>query len=202
MLQQEFQDKFGVPVYQYYGQKESISLVEMPDDASPVLDSVGKPVSGTEVRIDHPDEHGQGEIQYRSERAAPGYIEDGHFKPRIAMPGGWFGTGDIGFTNSQGYLFVRGRSSSFINVGGLKVAPAEIEAVLCQFPGVCGVKIDKVANYLLGEVPVAYVAIPGAGAETLNKIRQFCRERMAKHKVPRRIILLEELAINAVGKLQ
>ena len=63
-------------------------------------------------------------------------------------------------------------------------------------------KIDKVANYLLGEVPVAYVAIPGAGAETLNKIRQFCRERMAKHKVPRRIILLEELAINAVGKLQ
>lgn len=200
-LQQAFQDKFGVNIYQYYGQKESISLVEMPANAPPVLGSVGKAVAGTEVRIDQPDESGNGEIQYRSVRAAPGYMEQGVFKPRTPMAGGWYGTGDIGFLDGQGYLFVRGRSSSFINVGGMKASPGEIEDVLYQFPGVVAVKVTKVANFLMGEVPVAQVVFPGAGAEVKRALREFCRERLSKHKVPRRIILVPDLPVNAVGKM-
>lgn len=201
-LQQSFQEKFGAMVYQYYGQKESISLVEMPDDKPPVIGSVGKAVPGSEIRIAEPDEDGVGEIQYRSVRAALGFMEEGKFAPRTALPGGWFPTGDSGRLDEAGYLFVMGRTSRFINVGGLKASPGEIENVLYQFPGVVAVKVSKQPNFLLGEVPVAQLVIPGRGRDVIREVKSFCRDRLSRHKVPLKIELLEEIPVNAAGKME
>jgi acyl-CoA synthetase (AMP-forming)/AMP-acid ligase II len=201
-LQQSFQDKFGVMVYQYYGQKESINLVEMPDNKTPVVGSVGKAVPGSEIRIVEPDADGVGEIQYRSVRAAIGFMEEGQFVPRTALPGGWFPTGDSGRLDAAGYLYVMGRTSRFISVGGLKATPGEIENVLYQFPGVVAVKVSKQPNFLLGEVPVAQLVVPGRGREVIREIKAFCRERLSRHKVPVKIMLVEEIPVNAAGKME
>lgn len=201
-LQQSFQDKFGVMVYQYYGQKESINLVEMPDDKPPVAGSVGKAVPGSEIRIVEPDADGVGEIQYRSVRAAVGFMEEGRFAPRTALPGGWFPTGDSGRLDEAGYLFVMGRTSRFINVGGLKATPGEIENVLYQFPGVVAAKVSKQPNFLMGEVPVAQLVIPGRGRDVITEVKNFCRERLSRHKVPLKILLVEEIPVNAAGKME
>jgi len=127
----------------------------------------------------------------------PGYI--GKFSDRTVQEDGWLHTGDIGYMDEEGFLFVIDRRSDLIVSGGENIYPAEIEKVLLAHPavreaGVCGVPDDQ-----WGEIPAAFVVL-NAPAEA-EELIAYCKDRIASYKVPKRLSFVEALPRNASNKL-
>jgi acyl-CoA synthetase (AMP-forming)/AMP-acid ligase II len=136
-----------------------------------------------------------GEIAY--ETAAPVRYWD---QP-AAGADGWYRTGDLGWLDTSGCLTVSGRLKDVVNRGGLKVACAEIEAVLAGEPGVAECAIAAVADPVLGEAICACVVPAGPRSPSLAEIRQGLAERLARHKLPDELILLAALPRSRMGKV-
>jgi acyl-CoA synthetase (AMP-forming)/AMP-acid ligase II len=134
-------------------------------------------------------------VLVRSDAVAPGYVgPDGAVEP---LSDG-FTTGDYGRLLPDGRLVLAGRVSSFINVAGRKVQPAEVEQQLCAMPGVVDARVLAVADPVRGEQIAAVVA--GHADLSRSEIRQFCAGRLPPHKIPRVIVLVPELPLTARGK--
>ena len=167
--------------------------------------SVGATI-GTEVAI--MDEVGSllpagetGEIVVRGMTVMQGYVND-PIANRIAFTHGWFRTGDQGYLDADGYLFITGRLKEIINRGGEKISPREVEEVLMGHPAVAEVTALAIPHAQLGEdVAVAIVLREGASA-TRREIRKFADARLADFKVPRRVIFVDEIPKAATGKVQ
>ena len=115
---------------------------------------------------------------------------------------GWFVTGDRGAFDAEGYLSILGRAKDLVITGGLNVYPAEVEAALDDLPGVAGSAVIGVPHPDFGEAVVAcLVAAKGAGLEEVA-VRDALRERLAAFKIPKRVLVLEDLPRNAMGKVQ
>ena len=124
-------------------------------------------------------------------------------RPRAAvLPDGWFRTGDVGAAEADGCLTLRGRSKDVISVLGMKFFPQEVEAVLASHPGVAGACVAALPDARFGEVPGARV-VPRAGGDppTEAELLDYCRERLAEFKVPRRIEFVGALPRTASGKV-
>jgi O-succinylbenzoic acid--CoA ligase len=197
----------GVPVVQTYGLTEAASQVATlaPEDALAKLGSAGKPLFGTEVRI--VDATGQacasgdaGEIVVRGPTVTPGYLNRREESAR-ALREGWLHTGDIGYLDDEGYLYVLDRRDDLIVSGGENVYPAEIEAVLQSHPAVAEAGVWGVADARWGQVPVAAVVLRPGLATTPELLVAYCRERLAGYKAPSRVEFREALPRNAAGKL-
>lgn len=188
-----FRDVFGVEVRQLYGCTEAgaVTLNTEPSDKTD-WQSVGPPIPGMEVRVD-PD---SGELEMRS--AALGrYLGD---DPRD--PEGWFPTGDLGRRDERGRLWITGRTKLFIDSGGHKVDPLEVEAVLDAHPEVAESAVVGVPQPGRGEEIRAFVVLHGETPDTPPKaLVAHCRERLAAFKVPRRVEVRDELPRSALGKL-
>ncbi|OZA10520.1 MAG: hypothetical protein B7Y02_10470 [Rhodobacterales bacterium 17-64-5] len=118
------------------------------------------------------------------------------------VPGRWFRTGDLGRFDQDGFLTVTGRIKEMINRGGEKVAPREVDEVLLLAPGVVQAVTFGYPHPKLGEdVAAAVVLAPGSDA-TPETIRSFAAERLAPFKVPRKIVVLDEVPKGATGKIQ
>lgn len=190
----------NIPVLQTFGMTETSSQTATlsSDDALRKIGSAGKPLFFNQIKIKDaagPNEHG--EVLIRGPHVTPGYI--GHVKEQNPLINGWLPTGDIGYLDEEGYLYIVDRRSDLIISGGENIYPAEIENVLAAHPkvrevGVCGKEHPK-----WGHTPVAFVV----ATEDINmeELVEFCQERLAKYKVPTEIIFTETLPRNASNKL-
>jgi acyl-CoA synthetase (AMP-forming)/AMP-acid ligase II len=167
--------------------------------------SIGVPV---ELDVAIMDERGAllpggqiGQVIVRGASVTLGYDDD-PIATRDAFAGEWFKTGDEGFFDDDGYLFLVGRSKEIINRGGEKVAPAEVDEVLLEHPSVVEAATFAVPHPTLGEdVAVAIVLRPDA-ALTPKDIRQFAMQRIAAFKVPRQVLIVAEIPKGPTGKVQ
>jgi malonyl-CoA/methylmalonyl-CoA synthetase len=115
---------------------------------------------------------------------------------------GWFVTGDMGAFDAQGYLSILGRAKDLVITGGLNVYPAEVEAALDDLPGVAASAVIGVPHPDFGEAVVACL-VPARGASlSEEQIRLALRDRLAAFKLPKRVMILEDLPRNAMGKVQ
>jgi acyl carrier protein len=144
---------------------------------------------------------GRGEIVIRGPNVTAGYSNNPEANAR-AFTDGWFRTGDQGYLDDDHYLFITGRLKELINRGGEKIAPGEVEEALLDHPGVAQAVAFAVPDTRLGEdVAAAVVARPGA-APTATELRRFVSLRLADYKVPRQVLILDEIPKGPTGKMQ
>ncbi|MET7575477.1 long-chain fatty acid--CoA ligase [Streptomyces sp. NPDC005492] len=190
-----------------YGLTETVSGDTFLDreHALSKLGSVGRPVPHTRVRIVDDSGHevsaGElGEITLRGPKVFAGYWRD-EKATAAALRDGWFHTGDIGHLDEDGFLYIDDRKKDMIVSGGENIATPEVERVLYEHPVVLEAAVVGLDHPRWGEVPRAFVVFrPGesAGAEEL---REFCRARLAKFKVPARFDIVDELPRTPSGKV-
>ncbi|MBP1765845.1 MAG: o-succinylbenzoate--CoA ligase, partial [Firmicutes bacterium] len=198
--------KKRIPVYQTYGLTETASQIATlsPEYMDSKLGSAGKPLFPSELLI--MDEHGckmpgeVGEIVVRGPNVTNGYLHSKKEKT-TAFQAGWFHTGDLGYTDAEGFLYVLDRRKDLIISGGENIYPAEVEAVLLSYPPVLEAGVVGCEDEKWGQVPVAFVVAAGDVEITEEAMRTFCRERLAHYKCPARIYFVEQLPRNAANKL-
>jgi long-chain acyl-CoA synthetase len=204
-----FEDKFkGVLILEGYGLSEtaSTSTFNFSAEERKVL-SVGKPIWGVELKlVDHEGKalpagpENVGEILIRGHNVMKGYYK----RPEAtaaALQNGWLHTGDLGYRDEEGYLFIVDRLKDLVIRGGYNVYPREVEEVLYAHPAVAEAAVVGRADDRLGEEVVAYVSLkPGASA-TSEELKEYCRENLAAYKYPREIHVLEQLPKGPTGKI-
>jgi len=199
-LRMAVEQRWGVPVYQMYGQSETGYLTEA-DQATPA-NSVGLPAPGVELRIAGGEGNilprGEtGVIQARTEAPFNGYLT-GEASP--LTDDGWFITGDLGYMDAQGFLYLQGRADDMIQVGGFKVSAAEISAVLQGMPGLREVYIFALPHDLRGEA-VAAAVVAEDGIRPID-VRRYARRFLPRRKQPVEVYIVNELPKSPLGKVQ
>jgi O-succinylbenzoic acid--CoA ligase len=195
-----------VPVVQTYGLTETASQVATlaPADAVRKLGSAGKPLLPIELRIDQDGSPAQagavGEILVRGPTVMSGYVNRPDETARV-LRGGWLHTGDLGYLDEAGYLYVVSRRHDLIISGGENIYPAEIEAALLAHPAIEDAGVVGLPDERWGQVPTACVKPRGGAVLSQAEVIDFCRERLASYKVPVLVRFVEALPRNAAGKL-
>ena len=199
---------------QVYGMTEQsgvVSVLGPGDHADPAvahrLVSAGKAISGVEIEIRDPATGEpvatgeRGEIWVRSEQVMAGYWGKPEATAATITPEGWLRSGDGGYMDADGYLYITDRIKDMIISGGENIYPAEIERVLAEHPQVQDVAVIGVPDERWGEVPKAVVvAAPGATVDT-EQLLAWCRERLASFKCPKSVDVVAELPRNPTGKI-
>lgn len=197
-----------IPVVQTYGLTEAASQVATlaPEDALRKLGSAGKPLLPTELRIVGAEDgrwaeaDEVGEIIVRGPTISPGYLNHPKATER-ALRDGWLYTGDLGYVDADGYLYVVDRRDDLIISGGENIYPAEVEAALLAHPAVAEAAVIGVADAQWGQVPVAAVMVRAGVTVTPQALRTFCLTRLARYKAPTQIRIVDHLPRTAAGKL-
>ena len=169
--------------------------------------SIGKPIWGVTVQVvdevDKPLPPGEdqvGEIVIRGHNIMKGYYK----KPdatEAAFQNGWFHTGDLGYADEDGFLYIVDRKKDLVIRGGYNVYPREVEEVLYEHAAVAEAAVIGRPDPKLGEEVLAFVALkPGASAEP-DELVAWCKERLAAYKYPREVRLVPELPKGATGKI-
>lgn len=206
-------ERFGCGLYQAYGITEGVTNLTglLPEDhdlamagRSELLDSCGRVVPG--VRIELHDQDGTlaapgevGEIWVKSEKVMAGYWRDPG-QTAEALVDGWLRTGDLGRFDDDGYLYIVGRSKDMLISGGVNIYPSEVEAVLYDHPAVAEVAVVGRPDPEWGERPVAFVEL--RPEESLDGLPDWCRQRLAKIKVPDEFIAVDSFPRTATGKIR
>ena len=196
-----------VPVVQTYGLTEAASQVATlaPEDALGKLGSAGKPLFPTQVRILADDgslqpPHEAGEIAVRGPTVMAGYHNQPEATER-AVRDGWLHTGDIGYLDDDGYLYVEDRRDDLIVSGGENVYPAEVEAVLASHPAVAQAGVIGLADDRWGQTVAAAVTLRDGERVRPEELQAFCRTLLAGYKVPSLVRIADDLPRDAAGKL-
>jgi acyl-CoA synthetase (AMP-forming)/AMP-acid ligase II len=197
---------FDAPVIEIYGMTEASTITSNPlPPRRRKSGAVGVAVSSAVAIMDEGGTllpAGQtGEIVVRGVSVMQGYDND-PLATGNAFTQGWFKTGDQGFLDSEGYLFITGRLKELINRGGEKIAPQEVDDVLINHPAVAQAATFAVPDARLGEEIVAAVVLHPGTAATAPEIRQFVTAHLADFKVPRRVLIVEAIPRSPTGKLQ
>ena len=203
----ELEDVFGSPVIEAYGMTEATHQMA----SNPLPPRARKPGSvgiaaGPEIAIMDDDgslfpQGGIGEVVIRGPNVTAGY-ENNPGANEKAFTGGWFRTGDQGRLDEAGYLFLTGRLKEQISRGGEKISPLEVDVVLLDHPGIAQACTFGIPHDKLGE-EVGAVVVPRPG-ESLTEadVRAFAAERLAAFKVPRRVLVMDDIPKGATGKVQ
>ena len=175
------------------------------DDVETIAATVGRLRPGFELRIvgegDADVAAGEpGEILLRGGSVMVGYLDDPEATAHTLSSDGWLRTGDIGVLDDAGCLRIVGRAKDMFIVGGFNAYPAEIENALLRHPGIAEAAVIGIPDERLGEVGMAFV-VPRSDTVTSAAIIEWCRGEMANYKVPRVVDLVDELPINATGKV-
>lgn len=196
---------FDVPVIDTFGMTETATQIAANPLDRRKLGSVGRS-AGAEITILGADGRRlssgeRGEIALRGPTITRGYDNDAA-ATREAFRDGWFHTGDLGYLDEDGYLFIVGRIKEVINRGGQKVAPGEVEEVLLSHPDVVEAAVFSVPHARLGaDVAAAVVLRPGATL-SIAKLRDFVRKRLASFKVPGLIRIVPDIPKGGGGKIR
>jgi len=203
----QLESTFNAPVLQAFGMTEASHQIASnplpPGTRKP--GSVGLP-TGLEVAILDDQDNSlpsgvPGEIAIRGPNVTT--VRPSSGKDLIPRgPDEWFRTGDLGFIDEDGYVFISGRIKEIINRGGEKIAPIEIDEVLLEHPGVAQAIACGVADPRLGEDVIAVVVRRAGSTLTERELREFASTRIAAFKVPRRIMFVEQIPKGPTGKIQ
>ena len=194
-----FHGQFGLKIHSFYGASESGGICYDADEEIG-KDSVGAPLPGVSVTFRH-DEHAPREaarVHVASGAVASGYLGES----ADGFCDGGFLTGDYGLFDTRGRLTLTGRVSSFINVAGRKVQPAEVEEILRRMPGVRDVRVVAAADPRRGEHVAACLVVDREQRDRITtvSVRRYCSARLAAYKIPRTVVLLESMPLTARGK--
>lgn len=200
-----FREKFGTYLYEGYGLTEASPVVCAQSPHLPVKPgSVGPPLEGVEVTIRDDFERElppgtPGEITVRGPNVMQGYFKEPEETER-ALRGGWLHTGDIGYMDEDGYLFIVERKKDLIISGGFNLYPSEVEQVLERHPAVAEAAVIGQPDPILGEVVHAF-AVLNAGMEVGEaELIEFTRKSLVYYKCPHRVTFLDELPRTFLGK--
>jgi len=179
-----------------YGLTEAgnVTLSRPGDSFEDVATTAGLPCEGVEVRIAD-----DGEVLVRGYGVMQGYLDEPEATARAIDDDGWLHTGDLGNFDDAGRLRVVGRKKDMFIVGGFNAYPAEIEGFLLEHPAVAQAAVIGIPDDRLGQVGKAFVVVKTKVSE--DELLVWCRERMAGFKAPRSIEFLDELPLNATGKV-
>jgi acyl-CoA synthetase (AMP-forming)/AMP-acid ligase II len=198
---------FGCPVIESYGMTEAAHQMTS-NQLPPGLRKAGSVgcAAGPEVAIMSSDgrllaQGEPGEIVIRGANVTHGYLNNAAANDQ-AFAFGWFHTGDQGFMDEDGFLRVTGRLKEIINRGGEKISPLEVDEILMDHPAIAQVVTFAMPHDKLGEEVAAAVVLREGKTATESDIRSFAAGRLADFKVPRRVVILEEIPKGATGKLQ
>ncbi len=192
----EFEQRTGQRILERYGMSEAVIITTNPLNGERIAGSVGYPLPGVDLRIGGGEETGVIEIRGPSvfsaywrmpEKTAEEFTKDGHFI-----------TGDVGRQDPDGRVWISGRAKDLIISGGYNVYPKEIELVLDEMPGVTESAVIGLPHADFGEGVAAIVIGKGDEAAMIAD----CRKRLAAFKTPKRIVFVDELPRNAMGKVQ
>ena len=201
-----FEERFNVPILEGYGLSETspgITFNHLDRERKP--GSVGQPVWGIEIKVvDENDKEVEvkdtGEIIVRGRAVMKGYFNNPE-GTKEALRGGWFYTGDIGYYDEDGYLYIVDRVKDMIIRGGYNVYPREIEEVLIQHPAVSLVAVIGIPHDEWGEEIKACIVLKDGISCSKEDIITFAKSKIAAYKYPRVIEFYDSLPLNATGKI-
>ena len=205
----------NVEIAQGYGLTETAPLLTMLDHQSHVdalatgnptrLSSCGRKLEGVELKI--MDNNGVecttgqvGEIYTRGDNVFRGYLNQEKLTREVLVDG-WFRTGDLGYLDNEGYLYLKDRKQDLIVTGGENVYSSEVEAVLNKHPGVLEVAVIGIPDEIYGEKVIAVVTAKPVSDLTQDEIIEFCRGKIGGYKIPKEIHVVESLPKSALGKV-
>jgi long-chain acyl-CoA synthetase len=204
-VEARWQAATGLPVSQGYGLTECSPFATYNHEHRHRPGSVGTPIENVEVRV--VDERDRavpdgtlGEIVIRGPNVMRGYLG----RPREtaeALRGGWLHSGDVGYRDADGYLYVVDRVKDMVNVAGFKVYPREVEEVLFAHPAVAEAAVLGAPDPVKGEVVRACVVLRPGRSATAEELVALCREKVAPYKVPAVVDFLPALPKSATGKI-
>ena len=205
---------FKCRLSQVYGMTETAgTVISLPPEAHDralageehLLRSCGKATAGNEVKI--VDEDGgmlgpnqTGEICLRSASNMRHYFNRPEATEKTLIDG-WVHTGDAGFVDEQGYVFLRDRIKDMVVSGGENIYPVEVENILAGLPGVIEVAVIGIPDERFGEALLAIFALKPGVELDLDMLLEFCREKLAGYKIPRQIAFVDALPRNPSGKI-
>jgi long-chain acyl-CoA synthetase len=208
-LEAEVIEKFtsitGIPVHQGYGLTEAAPVVTSTlCSKEPHAGSVGAALPGIELRLvdetwGQVEGEDPGQIQVRGDNLFSGYWPDGADGPDAD---GWYATGDVGFLDAEGDLFLVDRVKELVIVSGFNVYPTEVEDVIREVEGVADAAVIGVPDEETGEAVVAYVVPSRPTTHLEEAVRAHAIVRLARFKLPSRIEVVDELPLTATGKVQ
>lgn len=200
-----FREKFGVSLFEGYGLTEASPVVTLQAPHIPVkLGSVGPPVENVEVGIrDDFDRElpigNPGEIVVKGPNVMKGYLKDPDETER-ALRGGWLHTGDIGYLDEEGHLYIVERKKDLIITGGFNLYPSEVEQVLQSHPAVEEAAVVGEPDPIKGEVVHAFVTLKEEGVLSEEDLILFARKSLVYYKCPHRVTFMKELPKTFLGK--
>jgi long-chain acyl-CoA synthetase len=208
-----FEPLIGGTLAEVYSLSEALlAAVAQPLEQATPAGSVGLPLPDVEVRIADADGGGVelaagevGEILLRAPQVMPGYWQAPAETAETLREHGegprWLHTGDLGWLDERGFLYVVDRKKDLIKPGGLQVWPREVEEVIAQHLAVAEVGVAGVPDPVQGEAVKAWVVLREGTHATENELRAYCKERLAPHKVPARVEFRDALPKTMVGEV-
>jgi acyl-CoA synthetase (AMP-forming)/AMP-acid ligase II/thioesterase domain-containing protein len=204
-VREGIEDTFGIPILDHYGSSEAAQIAaNLPGPGLSKAGTCGRPWPGILKIV---NEGGQqigtgerGEVLVTGPTLTAGYLENPDAN-RASFTEGWFHTGDIGSLDADGFLTLHGRIKELINRGGEKISPFEIEFALLQHPDVAEAAAFAVPHPRLGEDAMAAVVLRDGATATPQQLRSFLMDRVASFKVPRRVLALDTLPKDRMGKV-
>jgi long-chain acyl-CoA synthetase len=195
----------SVSIRQGYGLTETAALVSSNPIGREKPGSVGLPVPGTEIRV--LDDNGRpvaprqvGEICVRSPGVMQGYWRSPETTAE-ALEDGWLRTGDLGYQDDEGYLFIVDRKKDLIIRGGFNVYPRDVEDALLEHPAIESAGVVGRADEIHGEEVVAFVAVRPEAALTSSELIGWARRRIGGYRYPREVHLVDAIPLTPVGKV-
>jgi long-chain acyl-CoA synthetase len=205
-LLNEFKNRFGAVVLEGYGLSEAAPVVTAHNKNIEIKPgSVGIPIPGVEIKI--VDDLGKevpagdvGELIVRGDNVTPGYYQNEEESKKV-LQNGWLHTGDMARVDDEGYLYIVDRKKDLIIRGGFNVYPRDIEELLNGHENVSEAAVVGVPDERMGEEMVACIVKKPGSKVTEEELIRFCQEHLAKNKTPRRVVFMDSLPRNGVGKI-
>jgi len=205
-LLNDFENIYGVRIYEGYGMSEASPLVTYNQPKyKRKIGSVGLPLWGVQVKIVNDQlievpNYEVGQIIFRGHNVMKGYYKN-DTATKKAIKDGWMHSGDIGYKDNDGYFFVVDRINDMIIRGGVNIYPREVEEVIIKHPKISLVAVIGIADQKMGEEIKAYIVLKKGEELTENEFKIWIKSELSGNKYPRKIEFVKKLPMNATGKI-